>query len=122
MEFWEGAVLIIGGVWFVGRMHRTATATGAMAPGVAAPVGMPSHRVPGPTSETNTDGSGYLVSGESLGTGLTNPTSNSCPSCNLGGGLPGLRGPRSAVGGSGNFRAAGATPMSKVQRPMAVQF
>jgi hypothetical protein len=105
MEFWEGAVLLVGGIWLVGRVHRNQVRTA----GIAAPVAMPSYRVPGATSETNTDGSGYLVGGESLATGTgTQPLrTGSCPTCNTG--LPISAIPRSDA-------------RSYVQRPMAVQF
>lgn len=79
MEFWEGAVLLVGGIWLVGRMHRNQIPSPSPAPG---PVMSPSMKVAGPTSHTNLDGSGFLVSGETLatGTGATRG-SISCPTC-----------------------------------------
>jgi hypothetical protein len=87
MEFWEGAILIVGGIWLVGRVHRQQV---QRLP-ASAPVMSPSQRVPGPTSATNTDGSGFLVSGETLHTGTGGVSgSQSCPTCNAG--LPVLAG------------------------------
>jgi hypothetical protein len=73
MEFWEAAVLTIGGLWLVGRMSRShhqpiATATAA----TAASMGLSRSAAGTTTSEgnttsTNLDGSAYLVAGEPLG-------------------------------------------------------
>jgi hypothetical protein len=105
MELWEGAVLLVGGIWLVGRMHRIQVQS--YPPSMA--VGLPSAQVPGPTSMTNTDGSGFLVLGESLytGTGPQPIRGGSCPSCNSG--LPIASKP-----GSG-----GATLASNLRQPLA---
>ncbi len=117
MQFWEGAVLLVGGIWLVGRIHRTQVRSLAPAPH---PVFTPSQPVPGPTSETNTDGSGYLVSGETLGTGTVHPISDSCPSC--GSGLAALVSSGQVAAGTTGYKQAGAIAQPRYQRPMAMQF
>ena len=104
MEFWEGAVLIVGGIWLVGRLHRVQTRSVAM----AGPVSSPAMPVPGPTSETNLDGSGYLVSGESLATGTGRQVSESCPTC--------------SSGLSSIIAGQSAPARANYQKPLAVQF
>lgn len=108
MEFWEGAVLIIGGVWLVGRMHRVQTRAVAM----SAPVSMPSQPVAGPSSETNMDGSGYLVGGETLHTGTGPQVSSSCPG--------GCTGGLSQIINNPAFQQYVVKP--QYQKPLAVQF
>jgi hypothetical protein len=106
VQFWEGAILLVGGIWLVGRMHRIQVQSLP----VSMAVSTPARRVPGPTSATNTDGSGYLVSGETLntGTGRQPALSGSCPTCT---GLP-----------ITNYKAAGAVAYPRYQKPLAVQF
>ncbi len=104
MEFWEGAVLIVGGIWLVGRMHRIQTRSVTM----GGPVPSPAMRVPGATSETNLDGSGYLVAGESLATGTVRPISESCPTC--------------SSGLSSIIAGQSAPARANYQKPLAVQF
>lgn len=60
MEFWEGAVLIVGGVWLVGKMTKRPV-FGA-APSITSKV----VATPGLTTLTNTAGTPHLVAGEPL--------------------------------------------------------
>jgi hypothetical protein len=65
MEFWEGAVLIVGGLWLVGRMSRAS----ATHPLNAKPASISALGTVGPqgnTVATNTDGSTSLIAGEPL--------------------------------------------------------
>lgn len=65
MKFWEGAIIVIGGIWLIGRISRTDpnhplnTVKG---------LGLPSPSVGpgGATVGTNTDGSSSLTAGETL--------------------------------------------------------
>lgn len=65
MEIWEAAVLIVGGVWLVGRMARNSPTSplNQIAPSVSA-VGTVGPQ--GNTTATNTDGSSSLIAGEPL--------------------------------------------------------
>jgi len=64
MEFWEGAILVVGGVWLVGHMSRRSAAhpLNQNQPTYSA--------VPTLAQSTNTAGTSSLVAGESL----TQPT------------------------------------------------
>lgn len=65
MEFWEGAVLALGGLWLVGRMSRASASSPLNRP----PVSQAALGTVGPagnTVATNTDGSDTLVAGEPL--------------------------------------------------------
>ena len=80
MEFWEGAVLIAGGIWLVGRMHRRQTMSFPSGGGYTTFV----NRVAGPTSATNTDGSNSLVAGETLSSGSLPMLNAPKPCCGTG--------------------------------------
>jgi hypothetical protein len=60
MEFWEGAVLVVGGIWLVGHMSAK-SAVGQS----ASIVKKPTVQV-GNTTLTNTAGTSSLVAGEPL--------------------------------------------------------
>ncbi len=65
MEFWEGAILVVGGVWLVGRMARASSTH----PLNTIPKSMSALGTVGPkgnTVATNTDGSTNLIPGEPL--------------------------------------------------------
>jgi hypothetical protein len=65
MEFWEGAVLIVGGLWLVGRMSRaSATSPINKVPVTASSIGTVGPQ--GNTVSTSTDGSTALIAGEPL--------------------------------------------------------
>jgi hypothetical protein len=95
MEWWEGAILIVGGIWLVGRMSRQSpnhplnagggggsysaggggcnSCGGSSTPEPTAPQrmtfatpGLHPIIAAGPTRGTNTDGSSALIAGESL--------------------------------------------------------
>lgn len=61
MEFWEGAVLVVGGIWLVGHMSRRSASH---------PINQVqptySSTVPTLAQTTNTAGTPSLVSGETL--------------------------------------------------------
>jgi hypothetical protein len=60
MEFWEGAILLVGGIWLVGQLDKRKTTVIATVSSVGT-VGPQ-----GNTIATNTDGSTALVAGEPL--------------------------------------------------------
>jgi hypothetical protein len=62
MEFWEGAILVVGGLWLVGRMSRASASMPPVLSKAAAGTVTPT----GNTTATNTDGSSVLVAGEPL--------------------------------------------------------
>lgn len=64
MEFWEGAILVVGGIWLVGRMSRQTAAHPLNATAVTDLV-TPSN-VPNLTNITNTAGEPVVVWGEPL--------------------------------------------------------
>lgn len=68
MEFWEGAILALGGIWLVGHMARKSANSpiNNIASSISA-VGAVSSA--GNTISTNTDGSSSLVAGEPLSGG-----------------------------------------------------
>ena len=71
MEFWEGAILVVGGLWLVGRMSRSSTAKPVLSQAAAGTV-----TATGNTTATNTDGSSVLVAGEPL-SGIAPPLTRS---------------------------------------------
>jgi hypothetical protein len=71
MEFWEGAILVVGGIYLVGRMSRrtnpiTLPIIGTSIPGTGAQAATGSVGFLGNTVSTNTDGSSALIAGEPL--------------------------------------------------------
>jgi hypothetical protein len=62
MEFWEGAILVVGGIWLVGRVSRNSPHHPVTASAIA--LNLPQSA--GNTIGTQQDGSGALVWGESL--------------------------------------------------------
>ena len=62
MEFWEGAILVVGGIWLIGKVSRKSPNHPVTASMVAANPTQPA----GNTVGVNTDGSNNLVSGEPL--------------------------------------------------------
>lgn len=65
MEFWEVAILAVGGVWLVGRMSR-ASASSPLNMSLASKAAVGTVGPKGNTVATNTDGSSTLVAGEPL--------------------------------------------------------
>lgn len=117
MEFWEGAVLLVGGIWLVGRIHRTQLRSNV----ISGAVMTPEQQVPGATSETNTAGTGHLVWGEPLSSGYVPPLVHSadygvrpCLTCGnevtRGGSLP-----------VGSTSTSLRTPPRPVARPIAAR-
>jgi hypothetical protein len=81
MEFWEGAILVVGGIWLIGKLSRQSPnhPVNAIPLSVSA-----SGNSLNPTLSTNTDGSSSLVVGEPFGPGATPTTiggSSSAPAC-----------------------------------------
>jgi hypothetical protein len=66
VEFWEGAILVIGGVWLVGTMARK-SATSPINKATTSIVAAGTVTSAGNTIATNTDGSTSLIAGEQLG-------------------------------------------------------
>lgn len=65
MEFWEGAILVIGGIWLVGRMSRASKSSPLNSVSVSASA-LGTVGPQGNTVATNTDGSSSLIAGEPL--------------------------------------------------------
>lgn len=68
MEFWEGAILVVGGIWLVGRMSRQSASHPAnvAAPYMVSPSNDPSGGLD-PTLATNTAGDSSITVGEPIG-------------------------------------------------------
>lgn len=88
MKFWEGAIIVVGGIWLIGRLSRSSASHPVnLAASGAGAAASPSPLLPGgATVETNTDGSNSLVAGETLlpapplvGTGITRGTISTQP-------------------------------------------
>jgi len=65
MEFWEGAILIVGGLWLVGRMSRNST-TSPLNKVVASVSAIGTVGPTGNTASTNQAGNTSLIAGEPL--------------------------------------------------------
>lgn len=67
MEFWEGALVVVGGIWLIGRMSRRPQGpVYTAAPMMVSPSNDPSGGL-NPTLATNTAGDSSLTVGEPLG-------------------------------------------------------
>lgn len=116
MKFWEGAILVVGGIWLIGRLSRRLPThpTNAIGSVSSSDSSISNMNSAGPTVGTNTDGSSSLVGGETLQAAppLPNQTpwsppqttpvisvDTSCTTCGGVSAVPPMLQPRPIVGG-----------------------
>lgn len=120
MEWWEGAIVIVGGIWLIGRVSRHSPTH----PVNSVPLSLNGGTARGlnPTTATNMDGSDTLIAGEPFNPGGVSSGAtiggSGTKNCCGGGGLPSIVGSQPPGGGMRIVAGASTgTPRQPVMVP-----